>query len=491
MIATTWIKALHKGGSIASALGRSIDYIEDSKKTNNGDLLYGYECDQLTAQSEFLLAKRIYSQKTGRNQGKNDVIAYHMRMSFKHNEVRPEQALELGKELAMRWTRGKHQFVVAAHSNTKNPHVHVIYNSVNLEHNSKFQDFKRSAIALRKISDQICLENGLSIIENPSLSKGYNRTEYLRESKPPTVRDQLRDLIDFVIPTCKDFDSFLLALQAQGVEIKRGKQLSFKLPSAKRFIRHDTLGDDYSVVSIVEKISSKKVTPVRQKISESNLSQTAIQKPNLLIDIQTKIQHGYGTGFEQWAKIKNLKEMSKTLILLQERGLDNYNLLTDETATATQNLNNTSERINEIKTKQKEISELQKQIRTYIKTKDIFAEYSRLKTVKPSTILKFLNTQTPAEKFYVKNESEIILCKTAKKYFDEQGFGKTNNKKLPTIQTLQAEYSTLESEKKNLYSNYKGLKEEMISLKIAKQNVDMILREPQQKTKSHELETSL
>ena len=236
MIATTWIKALHKGGSMASALSRSIDYIEDSKKTNNGNLLYGYECDQLTAQSEFLLAKRIYSQKTGRNQGENDVIAYHIRMSFKYNEVTPEQTLELGKELAMRWTKGKHQFVVAAHSNTKNPHVHIIYNSVNLEHNGKFQDFKRSAIVLRKISDQICLENGLSIIENPSLSKGYNRIEYLRGSKPPAVRDQLRDLIDYVIPICKDFDSFLLALQAQGVEIKRGKQLSFKLTNAKRFM---------------------------------------------------------------------------------------------------------------------------------------------------------------------------------------------------------------------------------------------------------------
>ena len=243
--------------------------------------------------------------------------------------------------------------------------------------------------------------------------------------------------------------------------------------------------------SIIEKISGKRVTPVRQEISESDLPQTVIQKPNLLIDIQTKIQHGYDTGFEQWAKIKNLKEMSKVLIFLQESKLDDYNLLADKTVTATQKFNNISERIKEIKTRQGEISELQKQIRTYIKTKNVLDEYNKLKTIKPSAISKLLSSQTPAEKFYAKNESEIVLCKTAKKYFDEQGFGKANNKKLPTIQTLQTEYSTLESEKKNLYSGYKNLKEEMISLKIAKQNVDMILREPQQNTKSCGLEVPL
>jgi len=187
-MATTWIKSLHRASGIAAALGRSVDYISNKDKTEDGELIDGYECDPHTAQSEFLLSKKLYEQKTGRDQGKNDVIAYHIRMSFKPGEVTAEQALELGRELAMRWTKEKHQFIVAVHANTKNPHVHIIYNSVNLDCTGKYQDFKRSAIALRRVSDLICLEHGLSVIVKPGLSKGYNRVEYLR-NKPKVFID--------------------------------------------------------------------------------------------------------------------------------------------------------------------------------------------------------------------------------------------------------------------------------------------------------------
>lgn len=155
-MATTWMKALHRsGGSIAAALDRTTDYVENPDKTNDGELIDAYECDPYTAQSEFLFAKRLYEQKTGRDQGNRDVIAYHVRMSFKPGEVTAQQALELGRELALRWTKGRHQFIVAAHTNTNNPHAHIIFNSVNLDCTHKFVDFKRSAIALRRVSDRV------------------------------------------------------------------------------------------------------------------------------------------------------------------------------------------------------------------------------------------------------------------------------------------------------------------------------------------------
>jgi len=482
-MATTWIKAIHRGGGIASTFADRTGYVKDVEKTDGGELVDSYECQPITAQSEFLFSKRLYEQKTGRDQGKNDVIAYHVRMSFKPGEVTAEKALELGYELALRWTKGRHQFLVAAHTNTNNPHVHIIYNSVNLDCDGKFQDFKRSAIALRKVSDRVCLEHGLSVIENPGLSKGYNRAEYLGESKPPAVRERLTDLIDSIIPGCNDFNAFLAALQTQGVTIKRGKQLSFKLPDAKRFVRQDTLGDDYSPEAILERISGKRVVPPKRKAA-APLS----PKPNLLIDIQAKLQQGYGDGFAHWARLVNLKEATKTLIFLQERGLADYDLLTQRIDAASGGYNSSSGRIKQIESRQKEIAEFQKHIGAYGKTKDILAKYNMLKSMKPPLLSGIMKTATPAEKFYEENQSAIMMCRDVKKYFDCNGYGK--NKKLPTINSLKQEYAILDAEKRKLYSGYKAAREEMIALQMAKQNVDIILGEPRHTEKSRRHEAS-
>jgi len=462
-MATTWMKSLHKsGGSIAAALDRTTDYIEDPNKTNAGELIDGFECDPFTAQSEFLFSKRLYEQKTGRDQGKNDVIVYHVRMSFKPGEVTAEQALELGRELAMRWTKGKHQFIVAAHTNKKNPHAHIIFNSVNLTRDGKFQDFKRSAIALRRVSDQICLEHGLSVIEKPGLSKGYNRSEYLGEKKPLSARDKLRDLMDSFFPVCKDFDGFLSALKESGVEIKHGKQLSFKLPDSKKFIRQDTLGDDYSVTAILERISGKRVVAPKPKITIPNEP----KKFNLLIDIQEKIQQGYGEGFRRWASIQNLKDAAKTLIFLQDNNLTDYDALAKTADDSVKRHNGLSDRIKANSSRLKEISELQRQISNYSRTLEVYRGYRESKWSK---------------KYHDAHEGDIILHKAAKKHFDSLGL-----KKLPTINMLKQEYAILAAETKKLYPEQKQARAKMIELLQAKQNTDMVLGQPRERSKSHE-----
>ncbi|GHU57423.1 hypothetical protein AGMMS49975_22990 [Clostridia bacterium] len=195
-MATTWVKAVHRSnsGSISAGLKQTIDYAQNPDKTQGGKLTAAYECDPMTAESEFLLSKTLYEQRTGRNQGKHDVIGYQIRQSFKPGEVTAEQALKIGYDLATRWAKGRHQFIVAAHTNTANPHTHIFFNSVDLDCSRKFEDFRHSAIALRKISDILCLENGLSVIEKPRLSKGQNRAEYLGGDKQSTGRDQLRKI---------------------------------------------------------------------------------------------------------------------------------------------------------------------------------------------------------------------------------------------------------------------------------------------------------
>ena len=461
-MATTWMKAIHGSGGIATALDRSTDYIKNPEKTNAGELIAGYECDPNTVQSEFLLSKKLYAHQTGRDQGKHDVIAYHIRMSFKPGEVTVEQALALGQELGRRWTKGNHQFIVAAHTNTNSPHIHIIFNSVNLECDGKFQDFKRSAIALRRVSDQLCVEHGLSIIEKPGLSKRYNRAEYLGEVKPPTVRDKLRDAIDNALRDCKSFEDFIAAMKTTDIQIKRGKHLAFKLPDGKAFIRCKSLGGDYTEDAIRERISGIRVAAPRQK---STAQAVASGKPNLLIDIQAKIQQGYGPGFEHYAKLVNLKEMAKTLIFLQERGLTDYDALSAQSDASFKKHSELGGQIKKIEVRLSEISEMQKQIGAYKKTLEVYRSY---------------RDSGWSKKFYAAHESDIILHRAAKKHFDSLELSK-----LPTMQTLKKEHATLAAEKKKLYQSYREEKENMKALLVAKHNVDRLLgmSMPDEKTK--------
>jgi hypothetical protein len=552
-MATTYIKPLHRRGGISAALGDSLSYVDNKRKTT-GNLVEGYECNPQTAQAEFLLSKQIYASNTGRDQGERDVIAYHIRMSFKPGSVTPEKALELGRELAMRWTRGKHQFVIAAHINTRNPHVHIIYNSVTLDCDRKYDDFLHSYKALRRVSDQICLEHGLAIIEKPGPSKGFNRTEYLQErdgkgnddsAKPLSVRDSLREIIDAQLAQIISsqetqhaailFEKFLAAMKSAGCEVKRGKHLAFKIPGGQRFIRCKSLGEDYEETALLERLASvrKVVTTEAEILPQENYTPSEISpklfpplqdeeesetnihpcrksspaqpqtqptssptipptlqpcKPNLLIDIQAKLQQAHSPGFEHFARLYNIKEMAKTLIFLSERKLENYDALVEKGNEVSVAHNKRATRVKEIESRLKEISELQKWIGTYGKTKDTFLTWRQLQREEQSAWDKLRNKEHPAENFHETNRANITLHESAKKYFDAQGYGRGTGKKIPTIKSLQTEYAKLNAEKKKLWSSYKSEREEMIALKLAKQNCDIFLGEPRepQATKIYE-----
>ena len=282
-MATTRLMPLHigKGRTVAEALGQTTDYVKNPEKTNGGDLVTAYQCNPSIVDQEFLFSKRQYATITGRDQKEHDVIAYHLRQSFKPGEVTPELANKIGYDLAMSLTKGKHAFIVCTHVDKQHIHSHIVFNSTALDCTRKFRNFLGSSFAVRKISDLLCLENGLSIIENPKPSRGSYGT-WLGE-KPPTVRQQLEQMIDAALTGCKDFDSFLAALKALGVEVKRGKHLAFKIPGSKRFVRCDSLSEDYIEAAIIERISGKRIVTPRQK-------QAA---PNLLIDIQVKLQQAH------------------------------------------------------------------------------------------------------------------------------------------------------------------------------------------------------
>ena len=446
-MATTRLMPLHtgKGRTVAEALGRTTDYVKNPEKTDGGELVSAYQCNPAIVDQEFLFSKRQYAAMTGRNQKEHDVIAYHLRQSFKPGEITPELANKIGYELAMSLTKGKHAFIVCTHVDKEHIHSHIVFNSTSLDCSRKFNNFWGSSFAVRKISDLLCLENGLSVIDDPRPSRG-SYGSWLGE-KPPTVREQLERMIDATLTGCKDFDSFLAALKTAGVEVKRGKHLAFKIPGGKKFIRCSSLGEDYTEATILERISGKRViTPVQKQVA-----------PNLLIDIQVKLQQAHSLGFERWASVFNLKEMAKTLNFLQEHGLMAYADLVSACDAAAQKYHDLADRTKANSARMEEISALQRHIGTYSKTREIYAQYRRLPPKKQ-------------EEFYAQHASAIISCEAAKRYFDSLGL-----KKLPSIQSLKQEYAALSAENRKLYPDQKKAKAEMMELLTARHNTERIL----------------
>ena len=284
-MAATRLIALHKnkGKSVAACLKSRTDYVQNPDKTEQGELVSCYECSPLTVDEEFMLSKRQYELATGRRQ-KSDIIAYQIRQSFKPGEITAEEANKVGYELAMRFTKGKYAFIVATHTDRHHIHNHVIFNSTALDGSKKFRDFFFSALAVQRLSDLICLEHQLSVIEIKPYRERQKRTLY-----PPkeSNRDRLCGIIDSILAEKpKDYEDFLQKLEQQGYEVKRGKYTSVKGARQKRFIRFKTLGAGYSEDELKAVIAGKAEHHPHQK-------QPPQEQPfQLLVNIQAKLSEG-------------------------------------------------------------------------------------------------------------------------------------------------------------------------------------------------------
>ena len=367
-LAATRLIALHqnKGKSVAACLKSRTDYAQNPEKTAGGTLVSSYGCSPLTVDEEFLLSKRQYEQSTGRSQ-KSNVIAYQIRQSFKPGEITPEEANKVGYELAMRFTKGGHAFIVATHTDRQHIHNHILYNSTSMDGSRKFRDFWLSGLAVQRLSDVICLEHKLSVIETKPYCERQKRILY-----PPkeSNRDRLCAVIDNILrDKPSDFEAFLQKLEQEGYEVKRGKYTSVKGKRQKRFIRFRTLGEGYSEEEIRAVLEGNAEHRPRQR-PVGSAKEDAFQ---LLIDLAAK--QGKGTGYQRWAKKFNLKEMSKTLIFLQENKLTNMDELNDKADVAVKRFHELQETIKAAEKRMAEISELRTQIVQYAKTHDVYAAY--------------------------------------------------------------------------------------------------------------------
>ena len=468
-MATTRIMPLHvgKGRTESRAISDIIDYVANPQKTDGGKLITGFACDSRTADAEFLLAKRQYIAATGRVRGKDDVIAYHVRQSFMPGEITPEEANRLGVEFAKRFTKGKHAFVVCTHIDKAHVHNHIIWSSVTLDCDRKFRNFWGSTKAVRQLSDTICIENGLSIVENPKPhGKSYNK--WLGDQAKPSHRELLRMAIDQALAQKPaDLDALFQLLQDAGCEVsKRGKSYRLKLPSWDRVARLDSLGEGYTLDDLLAVLSGQKEHTPRKK----SVVRAAPPKVNLLVDIQAKLQAGKGAGYARWAKVFNLKQMAQTLNYLSEHGLLDYADLKAKTAEATARYHALSDQIKAAEKRMAEIAVLRTHIVNYAKTRDTYVAYRKAGY---------------SRKFRQEHEEEILLHQAAKEAFNE-----LNVKKLPTVKELQTEYAQLLADKKKAYGEYRQARAAMRELLTVKNNVDRVLTmeqtEPQQKEKDRD-----
>ena len=395
-----------------------------------------------------MLTKKLYEQATGRSQ-KSNVIAYQIRQSFRPGEITAEEANQVGYELASRFLKGKHAFIVATHTDREHIHNHIIFNSTALDGTRKFRDFFFSGLAVQRLSDLICLEHQLSVIEKKPYRERQKRITYPpRESN----RDRLCGVIDEILqqkPT--DYEDFLQNLEQQGYEIKRGKYTSVKGKGQKRFIRFRTLGEGYSEEEIKAVLAGKAEHHPRQKQSPKE------QPFQLLVDIQAKLAEGKGGGYERWAKKHNLKEMSKTLLFLQEQKISSADELKELADAALSHYHELGDSIKTSEKRLAEIAVLKAHIINYAKTRPVYDAYRKAGYSK---------------KFLEEHCTEITLHKAAKAAFDE-----SNLKTLPKIKELDAEYSKLLTEKKARYPDYRKARDEMQELLRAQKNIELFFDE--------------
>lgn len=448
----------NKGKSVAKCLSDRTEYAMNDEKTEDGMYVSSYACNKEIADKEFMETRREYLQKTGRNY-KGDIIAYQIRQSFKPGEINAEDANKIGYETAMRFTKGKHAFIVATHTDRKHIHNHIIFNSINLEANKKFRDSWFCGLGLRRLSDLICMEHGLSVIRPFSGSKSKPKYE-------KSYREEIREEIDKVLDQKpSDFQTFLKLLMEDEYEIKKGKYLAIRSKERKNFIRFKSLGSGYTEDDLLNLFlnsdQKKKERPRRQP-----------RKFDMLVDIQEKLQQGKGKGYAKWGKQFNNKAIMKTLLYLDERGIRSYNELEEKTNIAVAQFNQLTDVIKSSEKRLKEISELRTHIINYSKTRNVYIAYRQ---------------SGYSKKFYEENREAITLHKAAKEAFKEL------NGPVPKVKDLSLEFNQQLKKKRDAYKFYKDSKLEMRELLEAKRNIDLFqkLEEPNKNERERKREKNL
>ena len=425
-------------------MSKAIAYILNPKKTDEKLLVSSYGCASETAAREFEWTRKIAEQK-----GMNPVriIARHVIQSFEIGEVTPELAHEIGKQFADEILGGKYEYVLTTHIDKDHVHNHLIFNAVDFVDYHAYKSYKRIYYDMREVSDRLCKENGLSVIP-PSQNKGMGYKEYTEAKRGTSWKQKLKQTIDRLVITAKDYDDFLRLMQEAGYEIKTGKYISFRAEGQERFTRSKTIGENYTEERIKERIAGR--TPRRSQ------RQTTPKGISLIGDIQERIRLIDSKGYEYKAKLTILKEAARTLNYLTENNLLQYADLEKKVEDVHSSYDRTGKELKGVEARLREVQPLIKNISNYQRLKPVYDAFQKAKD-KPG--------------FKAKHEAELVIFEAARSTL----LAMQGDEKLPSLKTLQAEQAQLFEEQERLYAERNRFKKEAKQIETIKSNVDTFL----------------
>ena len=425
-------------------MSKAIAYILNPEKTDKKLLVSSYGCASETAAREFEWTRKIAEQK-----GMNPVriIARHVIQSFEIGEVTPELAHEIGKQFADEILEGKYEYVLTTHIDKDHVHNHLIFNAVDFVDYHAYKSYKRIYYDMREVSDRLCKENGLSVIP-PSQNKGMGYKEYTEAKRGTSWKQKLKQTIDRLVITAKDYDDFLRLMQEAGYEIKPGKYISFRAEGQERFTRSKTIGENYTEERIKERIAGR--TPRKSQ------RQTTPKGISLIGDIQERIRLIDSKGYEHKAKLTILKEAARTLNYLTDNNLLQYTDLEKKIEDVYSSYDRTGKELKVVEARLREVQPLIKNISNYQRLKPVYDAFQKAKD-KPS--------------FKAKHEAELVIFEAARSTL----LAMQGDEKLPSLKTLQAEQQRLLDEQQRLYDERAKLKKEVKQIETIKSNVDTFL----------------
>ena len=436
--------AVTKIKAIRGTLSKAIAYILNPEKTDEKLLVSSYGCASETAAREFEWTRKIAEQK---GMTPVRIIARHVIQSFEIGEVTPELAHEIGKQFADEILEGKYEYVLTTHIDKDHVHNHLIFNAVDFVDYHAYKSYKRIYYDMREVSDRLCKENGLSVIP-PSQNKGMGYKEYTEAKRGTSWKQKLKQTIDRLVITAKDYDDFLRLMQEAGYEIKTGKYISFRAEGQERFTRSKTIGENYTEERIKERIAGR--TPRKSQ------RQTTPKGISLIGDIQERIRLIDSKGYEHKAKLTILKEAARTLNYLTDNNLLQYTDLEKKVEDVHSSYDRTGKELKVVEARLREVQPLIKNISNYQRLKPVYDAFQKAKD-KPS--------------FKAKHEAELVIFEAARSTL----LAMQGDEKLPSLKALQAEQQRLLDEQQRLYDERAKLKKEVKQIETIKSNVDTFL----------------